>query len=280
MGVSGLCVWIKKKYKLFTRSPAQQAGFFIMNKLENYRMNIEDFTRPPKRIRKLMAKEVLKFKCFVCYSIVESIPYCGECEIALPNSTRIYEEKKSIFSGKLRSEVEAEKNKCTSCQCPAYCAYKGYCLTEVVASHKGGDVKFSCIVCNKLCLTPPYCSNYCRSLPKKKTKVNFRGVDADLFDDFENKKAASIIAIIHSGINNKKRKATSDLLKGRRKTVYARDNFRCLKCGSKEELTLDHIIPVSKGGKNRISNLQTLCYDCNQEKKNNTIDYRNMKVVA
>lgn len=52
-----------------------------------------------------------------------------------------------------------------------------------------------------------------------------------------------------------------------RMAVYKRDGNACLLCGSKESLTLDHIKPVKIGGTNDIGNLQTLCFDCNQEKR-------------
>lgn len=45
--------------------------------------------------------------------------------------------------------------------------------------------------------------------------------------------------------------------------VFARDNNRCVKCGSTEHLTVDHIIPVLRGGPSSMENVQTLCNSCN-----------------
>jgi 5-methylcytosine-specific restriction endonuclease McrA len=48
----------------------------------------------------------------------------------------------------------------------------------------------------------------------------------------------------------------------------------CLCCGSSHRLTVDHIIPLCKGGTNCIQNIQPLCYKCNRKKWKQTIDYR------
>ena len=57
-----------------------------------------------------------------------------------------------------------------------------------------------------------------------------------------------------------------------RKYVFERDSYQCQSCGKTQletQLTIDHIIPLARGGQNDISNLQTLCYPCNQQKKHN-----------
>ena len=60
-----------------------------------------------------------------------------------------------------------------------------------------------------------------------------------------------------------------------REFIFKRDGYLCLSCGSSAKLEIDHIIPISIGGENKISNLQTLCKSCNCSKKNNYKDYRN-----
>lgn len=54
-------------------------------------------------------------------------------------------------------------------------------------------------------------------------------------------------------------------------------NYTCLKCGRKEpeiKITIDHVIPLKKGGLHIISNLQTLCTSCNSSKRDSYADYR------
>lgn len=52
--------------------------------------------------------------------------------------------------------------------------------------------------------------------------------------------------------------------------VFKRDGFACAYCGKTPPavtLEVDHIEPVSKGGKDEIANLITACFDCNRGKK-------------
>lgn len=45
----------------------------------------------------------------------------------------------------------------------------------------------------------------------------------------------------------------------------------CSYCGTAENVTLDHIVPISRGGKHSIGNLQSLCGSCNSSKNAKTI---------
>lgn len=45
--------------------------------------------------------------------------------------------------------------------------------------------------------------------------------------------------------------------------VFKRDNYICVICFSKEDLCVDHLIPISKKGKSVIENMRILCRSCN-----------------
>lgn len=44
---------------------------------------------------------------------------------------------------------------------------------------------------------------------------------------------------------------------------FIKEDSICALCGSNEKIQLDHILPISKGGKNEIENIRTLCKKCN-----------------
>tara|TARA_B100001996_G_scaffold263826_1_gene205805 strand:+ start:1318 stop:1884 length:567 start_codon:yes stop_codon:yes gene_type:complete len=48
--------------------------------------------------------------------------------------------------------------------------------------------------------------------------------------------------------------------------VFLRDKFSCQYCGSKNELTFDHLLPRSRGGKTDWDNVVTACSGCNVKK--------------
>lgn len=53
----------------------------------------------------------------------------------------------------------------------------------------------------------------------------------------------------------------------------------CACCGKSENITIDHIIPLSKGGLDTVFNVQPLCVNCNSSKSAKYIDYRSEYMV-
>ncbi len=51
-----------------------------------------------------------------------------------------------------------------------------------------------------------------------------------------------------------------------RPLVFKKDGYKCVYCGSTENLEVDHIVPICRGGTNDMENLQTLCRSCNRAK--------------
>ncbi len=67
-----------------------------------------------------------------------------------------------------------------------------------------------------------------------------------------------------------------------RKNIYLRDRNRCQYCGSRfptKELNLDHVIPISKGGKSDWANVVCCCFDCNAKKGNKVLAETGMILV-
>jgi len=66
-----------------------------------------------------------------------------------------------------------------------------------------------------------------------------------------------------------------------RRTVLARDHYECQYCGErlpKGKLTIDHVIPRSRGGETRWENVVTACGPCNRRKGDRTPDEARMPI--
>lgn len=61
-----------------------------------------------------------------------------------------------------------------------------------------------------------------------------------------------------------------------RQNIFKRDSNQCQYCGSGKDLTLDHVMPRSRGGKSSWDNLITACKSCNGKKGDFTPEEANM----
>jgi len=77
---------------------------------------------------------------------------------------------------------------------------------------------------------------------------------------------ANLEAAIEYSKSGPKREAIPEDVK---LVVWTRDGGACVRCGSKQKLHFDHIIPLAKGGGNSEANIQILCQTCNLKKADN-----------
>lgn len=64
-----------------------------------------------------------------------------------------------------------------------------------------------------------------------------------------------------------------------KKSILTRDQYICQYCGSKKGMTIDHIIPSSRGGKTSFLNCVACCTVCNVKKDNKTPEEAHMKLT-
>jgi 5-methylcytosine-specific restriction endonuclease McrA len=67
-----------------------------------------------------------------------------------------------------------------------------------------------------------------------------------------------------------------------RRNIYARDDHRCQYCGKRfptSELTCDHVVPKSRGGKAEWRNIVSCCVDCNRRKGGRTPEEAGMRLL-
>ena len=60
------------------------------------------------------------------------------------------------------------------------------------------------------------------------------------------------------------------------RTICGQFGNVCLACGQDGPLSVDHVVPLSRGGRNDADNLQPLCLPCNIRKGTRTVDYRRL----
>ena len=68
-----------------------------------------------------------------------------------------------------------------------------------------------------------------------------------------------------------------------RENIYIRDKYKCQYCGSRmdaHDLTYDHVIPKSMGGKTAWENIVTCCLPCNKKKGGRTPAQARMRMIG
>lgn len=109
--------------------------------------------------------------------------------------------------------------------------------------------------------------NSAKTRSKNRLKCNARS------RDWARKHPKKILSYVHTR-RARKRSAPGTYTDAEFQALCTDCGNICLRCGQLAPLTVDHVIPLSKGGSNDISNLQPLCKSCNSSKGTKSTDYR------
>jgi len=63
-----------------------------------------------------------------------------------------------------------------------------------------------------------------------------------------------------------------------RRAVFARDRWTCQYCGSRTNLTVDHVVPRCKGGASNWENIVASCAPCNRRKGDRLLPHSDMRL--
>ena len=75
-----------------------------------------------------------------------------------------------------------------------------------------------------------------------------------------------ILSTPHHYLFNLETLSSSEARRLWRRKIKERWDYECAYCGSNKNLTIDHIVPRSKGGTDFTKNVVCCCHDCNQSK--------------
>lgn len=143
------------------------------------------------------------------------------------------------------------------------------CITTIFVSQK----KLPFLICDinwKLYKLVIYSFQFFYSSPAGKSTMTYTiPISQNVMEHLQRELSSKINKKGHS--KSQRSIMTNDL----REAIKQRDNYTCCMCGNSVFnepnllLEVDHIVPISKGGKTEASNLQTLCWRCNRKKSNN-----------
>lgn len=149
-----------------------------------------------------------------------------------------------------------------------------YC-SRVCLNKKDSRVDLACRVCRKAFKRHPshvaderrvYCSKQC--LGKSKWIMSGGAIHNPEYFRLQCQKRRAMLIGVGNTLTSKEWSSLKE-----------KYDYRCLSCKKREpsvRLTIDHIIPISRGGANALDNIQPLCGSCNSRKSVRSTDFRSL----
>jgi len=203
-----------------------------------------------------------------------------QCKVCCCIARKAYQKSDAFKEAQRKREARAKKRNITTKTCTK-CWVKKPVKEFSVARHHTDGLKSHCKVCVRSSI-----KTYRKTKKGKKAQHKYYGSDKSKescakyyasekgkawhrkYRASEKGKAASYKGCFKH--NALKRAATISPVD--EDAVYKMCDYTCTYCGSTEKLSLDHIIPLSKGGPHAQSNLTVACRSCNSSKNATPLD--------
>lgn len=202
-------------------------------------------------------------KCGVLH--IRKTKMCNRCYVNQPSQIEKLKERGKRYYKKLSNKwhIIRENLICKRCgkKFIGKRRSKKYCSIRCQRNRKTvNDISVvECVICNKKFKQIRSDSKACSKKCKKKHYYNIRDKDKKRF--YERTRDSRIRC---NGGNFTYKEWQS---------VLKKYKYRCACCNEKNNLSIDHIIPISKGGKHEKENIQPLCIKCNSIKGVKIIRY-------
>lgn len=155
--------------------------------------------------------------------------------------------------------VQRKISRCRTCKGikkPSFSSLCPTCYKAYVSTLRQRDPLFGIYDKCSVCGTPkrPDKSIYCRPCDRKKKQDLYRRMPYAVLECSRRRR-------------HRQRAAAGSYTRAEWEAVVRKQRGRCADCGIKvKRLTVDHIVPISKGGTNYIINIRGLCQPCNSRK--------------
>ena len=148
---------------------------------------------------------------------------------------------------------------------------KDYCSLKCWGiAHQSISVTTKCLQCGKESTTRPsqekkYCSKKCFDDSRRLPEEEFKKRWYERVKEYR-KKNPDKTAVWKQNRRAREANCEGSFTEQEWAELKEKHNQKCAHCKEKEKLTVDHIIPISRGGTNYIGNIQPLCLVCNSKK--------------
>jgi len=255
---------------------------------KNYRDGFSPYCKPCSAQRKRKGDKTKSELMAIVYPS-DKTKVCSKC---------LTEKDRSLFNGRVRDGRVTLRPYCKECQTAIYKNWakksgkqkfesrQDQAIASIAITYPGYGVKL-CRSCNEVKPSEYFGKRFesggvCKECRSKFEAISYsknKEARQAYAKQYREKNLGAVREMSLAGAKRrylvlKEARSEDRATNAQKMQLIAQFGYKCMCCGAVKKISFDHIIPISKGGKDVIDNLQLLCVPCNSSKARKTIDYR------